>query len=328
MPTPQVPEPRASGLPLALTLALLACTDKPATDDSPGDSPADSANPATVTLSGECPLETDFGGFLVSVETEASGVDGRVADGVVPINVLEELSAAGGCRLMRRNNPYCEPACDPGYACDFDGRCLPYPVNQDLGVVRITGLSADSEMEPVFPGNTYYDTSLPHPAFSGGELITLRMPEGVYGPATLHGVGVEPLEALDAEWVVVAGEDLLVRWTPPADSEARSEIRLRVNIDQHGASPGTLYCDLPDTGEATLPGALLASLVEAGVTGFPSGALIRRTVDQAPAGAGCMDLTVAYGVDVPVDVDGFTPCVGDADCPEGLQCNEELQICE
>ena len=69
-------------------------------------------------------------------------------------------------------------------------------------------------------------------------------------------------------------------------------------------------------------------LVDAGVTGFPSGSLERRTADRAEAGAGCLDLAVSIPLDVPVDVVGYTPCVSDEDCPEGMECNEELQICE
>jgi hypothetical protein len=37
---------------------------------------------------------------------------------------------------------------------------------------------------------------------------------------------------------------------------------------------------------------------------------------------------VSSSVSVDVDVIGYTPCVSDADCPDGQDCNEELQICE
>lgn len=312
---------------LLYAMLLTACTvDDTALDSSPVDSAA--PDPAEVTLSGACDMADDFGGFLVSSEEGRSGVDGAVADGVVPISVLEEIGAEGDCRLMRRNNPYCDPACDPGETCDFDGTCLPYPANQDLGTVTIDGLAALVALDPVFPGNTYYDTSLPSPPFEGGDLVTMQMPGGAYGPATLYGVGVETVVPLDEEWAVEAGVDLVVQWQPPAGAISRGEIFMSVNIDQHGTTPGTLWCSFEDDGEATVPAAILQALVDTGVTGFPSGALTRRTQDHAEIATGCMDLTVSSTVGVDVDVIGYTSCISDADCPDGQECNEELQICE
>ena len=298
--------------------------------DNPSQDSDDSAapDPAEVELAGACSLATDLGGFSVLVEDDQAGIDGAVADGVVPISVLEEIAAEGDCRLMRRNNPFCDPACEPGETCDFDGTCLPYPVNQDLGTVTITGLASPVAMEPVFPGNTYYNTELPAPPFDGGDLITLDMPGGVYGPATLYGVGVEPVVSLDEEWAVEAGVDMLVHWQAPAGAVSRGEVSLSVNIDQHGTTPGTLWCVFEDDGEATVPAGILQTLVATGVTGYPSGAVQRRTQDSAELELGCMDFTVSSTVTVDVDVIGYTSCISDADCPEGQECNEELQICE
>ncbi len=295
-------------------------------DDTGQDSTA--PTPEDVALAGACSMDQDFGGFLISHEDDRSGVDGAVADGVVPFEVLEEIAAEGDCRLLRRNNPYCHPECDPGQTCDFDGTCLPYPVAQDLGIVTITGLANPVEMEAVFPGNTYYDTTLPSPPFDEDVLITLDMPSGVYGPATLYGVGVGPIVPLDEEWSVEAGVDLAVHWEPPQGELDRGEIALSLNIDQHGISPSTLVCAFEDDGEATVPAAIIQALVDTGVTGFPNASLARRTQDHAEAGAGCMDLTVSSTMSVDVDVVGFTSCVSDADCPDGMECNEELQICE
>lgn len=285
-------------------------------------------DPATVPLAGACDLAADHGGFVVQSAGDNTGVEGKVADGVVPISVLEQIGAAGECRLLRRNNPYCEPACDRGHTCDFDGTCLPYPANQDLGVVTISGLGQDVAMDPVFPGNTYFDTSLPDPPFEPGALITLSMPDGAYGPVELHGVGIELLAGVDAEWIVDAGSDLTVRWDAPTGDVVRSRVELSISIDQHGASPGVLRCSFEDDGEGTVPASLIDQLVNSGVTGFPAGNLDRRTVDRAELATGCLDFAVSHPLDVPVDVAGFTPCVSTEDCPDGQECNEELQICE
>lgn len=316
-----------SPLPALILLRLLACHDKGA---APADSapPADSASAHTVPLAGPCAQAEDYGGFVVSVSESSSDLDGAVADGVVPTSVLTEIAAEGDCALMRRENPFCDPACDPGQTCDLSGACVPYPSNQDLGTVTVTGLAETLTLEPVFPGNTYYNTEMVHPTFTGGELITLSMPGGVYGPVELHGVGVEALDATGLAWTLQEGVDTSITWPAPADPGARSSVLIAVSIDQHGLTPSTLVCTFDDDGEGLVPAAVVNAMLAAGVTGFPSGSITRRTADHAAAGAGCMDLTVASGRTVPVDVIGYTPCVSDAECPDGQTCDLELQICE
>jgi hypothetical protein len=292
----------------------------------PGDPPSSNVDPETVPLLGSCAMADDLGGFSVSSATNGAGVEGSVADGVVPTSVLELLVDEGDCVLLRRNNPFCDPGCGPSDTCDFDGTCKPYPVNQDLGVVTIDGLANPVEMEAVFPGNTYFDTSLPQPPFTLGELVTLSMPGGAYGPVELHGVGLDPVASQVGLWEVEAGKDLVVPWS--AALGGRSEIVLTVSIDQHGATPGLVRCVFADDGEGTVPASVVSALVESGVTGFPNGTLVRRTADKALVDGGCLDFVIASTVKVDVDVVGFTPCVGQQDCPEGLTCNLELQVCE
>lgn len=304
-------------------------TDVP-TDDTDTDTevPEPEGDPATVELAGSCPLEARFGGFLVALFDGYSIVDGSVADGIVPVSVLEQVAASGDCRLMKRNNPHCDPPCGHGETCDFDGSCIPFPANQDLGTVTIGGLGKPVIMQPVGDGRNYFDTKLPHPVFEPGALVELRTGGGAFEPAVLHGVGVEPLVLVDTEWVLKDDEPLTFRWEPPSHEPARGHVHLRLNIDQHGVTPIQLFCELPDTGEATVAEELLAMLIQAGVTGFPNATVTRRTVDAAEVGEGCMDLTLASPVSPSVRVDGFTPCTKDADCPQGTTCNEALQICE
>ncbi len=335
---------------LGLVLALAGCSgdkdppgDSVATDSADsdggdsegGDSGADTApgdtapppDPATVPLGGSCAMEVDLGGFVVEALEDGANVDGKVADGVVPSAVLELVTAEGDCTIHRQLTPYCDPPCEAGDTCTFEGECVPYPENQDLGTVSVSGLVEPVELEPLVPGYTYYNTSLPSPPFEPGALVTLEMPGGTYGPQTLYGVGVEPLTGLEEEWLVESGVDKVITWDPPAGG-ARSRVRVRMSIDQHGATPGRLECVFEDTGTGTVPGAILAALVDAGVTGFPSASARRFTADQADLGVGCMDLEVSAPVDVGLDVANYTPCLADEDCPKGEDCNEELQICE
>ncbi len=300
---------------------------KTAIDDSGGTTSG--LDPATVPLTGPCASDVDYGGIDLTADSEASEVAGSVADGVVPSTVLELLVAEGDCEVLRRNNPYCDPTCDPGETCDFDGTCVPYPANQDLGTLTLDGLLAPVEMEPVFPGNTYFNTSLPNPAYTVGSVLTLRMPGGVYGPAELHGVGVEPLDMTGAAWVIDGGVDFEVTWPPPTGAGVRSEVAVQISIDQHGVSPSSLRCVFVDDGAGTVPGSIIQALEDVGVTGFPTASIERRTVDHVAIGAGCMDFRVtAPRTITSIDVEGHTPCMSDADCPEELDCNEELQICE
>ena len=323
----------------AIAFLALACTsskdDSQATDDSSPPETGDDSDepttidPATVPLAGECAMADDYGGFAVIADGNDGWVDGKVADGVVPTAVLETIASEGDCRVLRRNNPFCDPGCAAGETCDFDGECVPYPANQDLGVVTISGLVEPVVMEPVFPGYTYYDTKLPPEPYTSGALVTLSAPDAPGGPLELYGVGVSALAPTDGTWTVESGKPLTVHWAPPTGDVVRSEVALSITIDLHGASPSVLRCTYEDDGEGTVSGKILEALVGAGVTGFPFGTLDRRTVDHGDiAPKGCAELTVSSPRNVAVDVLGYTPCITTEDCPKGQTCNKEFQICE
>lgn len=304
-------------------MLMLACNGP---EDSGDTETPPVVDPATVELDGACPMEVDLGGFLVESYEDYSIVDGRVADGVVPLTVLEELATEGSCRLLRRNNPHCAEGCGPDETCDFDGECLPYPTDLDLGTVSVLGLAVDVEMEPRTPGAHYFDTTLPHPALAADDLITV-VTAGALGPQRLYGVGMEDLEPVSEQWLLVRGEALVVEWTAPTGL-ARSKVSLHIDIDQHGSSPASVHCDFPDTGSAEVPAAMVDALISAGVSGFPSGSLSRRTQDHQLVEAGCFDFTVASTRRPDeVRVKGYTPCDDQGDCPPGQVCDLDIEIC-
>ena len=316
-------------------LAAIGCSKEPTTEDDDsahGGDDDDSTDgpigdPATVPLEGACALDQRLGGFVVEAYEDYSIVDGTVSDGVVPLSVLGEVTQEGSCRLMRRNNPFCDPPCAPDEACDFDGECIPYPQPQDLGTVTVLGLEAEVVMEPVVPGYSYFDTSLPHPVFEPWELLELRTTGGAVDAFTLHGLGVHPMDGADLEWVVVEDAPLQVTWTAP-DVEVRSTVALTLNIDQHGASPITVHCAFEDVGTGEVPASLIAQLFGAGVSGYPNGSIRRHTVDSTSVGVGCVDLEINSPRAANVDVAGYIPCTDDDDCPDGLECNEVIGLCE
>ncbi len=292
-----------------------------------GTGPVDTATADQVTLDGACPLVERLGGFVLQSYESYTIIDGSVADGVIPITVLTESTTKDECTLWVKPNPFCDPPCESGDICDLDDTCIPYPETQDLGTVTMTGLEIEVSMEPVSPGYSYFHTSLPHPAVQPGALVTLFTGGGAYDPVKLHGFGVEDMVPLDDQWMLYAGQDLAVTWEV-APEEARSEVILSMNIDQHGVTPTTVFCLFEDDGEAVVPSVLIDELIGAGVTGFPSGALERSTSDRTSLVEGCMDFEVSSPRVVDMRVDGFVPCTSNRDCPDGLECNLEIQICE
>jgi hypothetical protein len=281
-----------------------------------------------VDLAGVCPLDKRYGAFLVEAQEDFSFVDGSVADGVVPVTILEEIESVGACRLLKRNNPFCTPPCGPGQTCDHDGTCIVFPEPQDVGTVDIDGLVEQAVLEPLQPGNSYFLTTLPHPVFEGGDEIHLTSTAGVFGELDLRGVGVDPLHLPeDTTWKIIESADLAITWPAPVTSGVPAVVRVDINIDQHGSSPIVLQCDFPDTGTAVISADLVAALLTSGVSGYPNGRISRRTVDSAAIGDGCMEFIVASPRVPDVRVIGHTPCKADPDCPDGETCNVAMETC-
>ena len=310
----------------ALLVLLLACP--PVDDDDVAIDDDDSGLPdRDVTLGGACDLDVFAGRFRAERQELFPVVDGSVRGGVVPVTILEELVRVGDCVLLRRNNPFCDPACEPGFTCDFDGECIPFPTNQDLGTVTIRGLSGPVAMEPIQPGNHYFDTSVGEPLFEPGDEILLDAAGGDMESFELEGIGSEVL-VIDEEGTIIVeeGEPILVEWTAPTVL-TEATVGLTLSIDQHGNSPVKVQCELPDTGTAAIPAELTDALLGAGVSGYPNATLNRRTVDSAGVGDLCVEFRVGSPRLPDVRVAGHTPCDGDDDCPDELTCDESINTC-
>lgn len=316
---------------LALLLCFVGCfsggDSAPPDDSAPADTAEPDGDPTTIPLNGACDLDRRWGGFEVEANESYSVADGAIANGVVPVAVLTEVAAEGDCRLLERGNPYCNPTCEPGFTCDFDGTCIEYPLNQELGTVTIAGLTTPVAMDPLSTGNKYSYTDLDNPAFKPGKLIRLKTGGGAYAELTMHGVGVAPLVPTTLDWVINPGEALALAWDAPTEA-VRSELFVSVNVDQHGITPVTLECTFTDDGSAEIASSVMDALLNFGVTGYPSARIQRRTVDKVMLGEGCADFTVDYELVAHVSVTGHTPCAAPGDCPEGQTCNLALQTCE
>jgi Cys-rich repeat protein len=326
----------ASACLLGLILAA-GCGDATGDDDTEtGSTTASTSGDGDETggeggeLNGECSLAERVGLFSVVHEEGYSSVDGEINDAVVPTAVLEETMTEGACKLMQRENPFCDPPCAAGEVCTQDGSCVAYPMRQETGTVTIAGIGTlDNPDGPLVmeakEDLRYWDTSLPHPAFEPGAVIRLTSTGGQVGALDLDGRGFAPIVVSDTEWVIEEGQDLTVNWEP--DEASGASFYLTINIDQHGNSPSTLVCEGPDNGTMVVPTSIIEALLASGISGFPMGHAYRRTVDSMQAGGGCIEFQVRSHVGASVDVAGSTPCTSDMDCPDGQTCDTMNQIC-
>jgi hypothetical protein len=275
---------------------------------------------------GACPLADRVGGFVLAMEPDYTAFSGAVADGVVPSTVLEPVGEGDGCTLLRRNNPFCDPPCQPGTTCDFDGACIAYPANHSVGTLALTGLThGEVTVEPVMPTFDYFSTELMHPAFAPGAAIGIEASGGDYSAFTLHGEGVAMIEP-DAEALEMRKDQpLTITW---AASEGAGQVRVELNIDQHGLTPVKLICEVEDTGTLTIPAALISQLIAFGISGFPSVQYYRQTVDSIDLEPGCVEFAVRSHRQTLLSVEGHIPCNKPADCPDGQVCDLPTQTCK
>lgn len=315
-----------------MVIFLMACagSDDADTGDTDTDTQDDTGvepDPENVELGGECNDSDHWGNFTVDSNEDYAYVTGVLANGVVPVSVLTDMLASGDCHVWKRENPFCDPSCDPGYTCDLDGTCVEYPANQDIGTVEVFGLSQAVAMEPLSPGNTYFDTSIPNPPWIPGDLLTLRTGGGAYEVATAYGVAPVALVPTTLDWTVVTGQPLTLTWDAPT-TPARTEVVFHMRIDLHGITPSSIECVYEDDGSADVPAEVLDALMALGVSGFPESDIARRTADTTSIGGACLDFLATSSHLGHITIEGYTPCTRDEDCPEGESCNVPMERCE
>ncbi len=295
------------------------------TGDGGETDPTGGSETGDVAFAGACAAAGRVGGFELLMEADYTAFSGAVADGVVPITVLEPVGEGGGCVMLRRNNPFCDPPCQPGTTCDFDGACIPYPSNHDVGLVDITGLVEPVEVTPVMPTLDYFVNDLMHPAFTPGAAIDLSAAGGDYAAFTLRGAGVAMIEPTSAALELTNNQPLTVEWAP---GDGAATVRVELSIDQHGNTPVRLVCEAEDVGTLTIPADLVSQLVSFGISGFPSVQYYRETVDSIALEPGCVDFAVRSHVQTQLAVAGHIPCNKPDDCPDGKICDLMNQTCK
>ncbi len=260
----------------------------------------------------------ETGGFAYSAIT------GTVAEGVIPLTVLQLVEEVGDCALMQKVNPFCDPPCGAGELCEHGGTCIPYPANVDVGSVTVTGLvESPITMEP--NSSTYYTkVGLPFPVYGASDQVDLVASGATAAGFAMRAWGVESMALPDVTHQLTDGQDLTVDWVA---QPGPWKVIISVNVDQHGNSPVTLVCRTDDTGSYTIDASLVTKLLDFGVSGFATLRFRRATVDSLEHPLGCIQLSVESLILGKLHVAGHTPCKFDPDCPDGQVCDTPVETC-
>jgi len=297
-------------------------------DDGQSTGP-ETTNPADVataepTYGVACGLDDRVGHFELTHNEFYAAITGTVSDGVIPLTVLQPVKQVGDCTLLQKKNPFCDPPCGAGELCEHDGSCIPYPENTSVGTVTVTGLLKEQVVMEPNTQDYYWDPEAPFPLFEPGAQIDLTASGADGDGFSLTAWGVPDLVLEDAELAMAAGEPLDVSWEPV---EGVWRVWFSLNIDQHGNAPVTLFCEVDDTGAASIPAELVDELLGFGVSGFASADFRRQTVDSISNDAGCVQLSVYSFAPGKLSVQGHTPCKFDPDCPDGEVCDQLIETC-
>ncbi|MEE9384613.1 MAG: hypothetical protein V3V08_14505 [Nannocystaceae bacterium] len=315
---------------LLTTLAVVlgaACERASGTDAS---SEGPHTGPSGAADAGECDPHVRVGRFELQTYKETAIIQGNVHTAPSPLARLEEVSAQGGCALVRQQRFFCDPRCAADEVCGPGDACITRPRPRSVGEVTVQGLGEDLRLLPVEPGFVYFDTSRPKSAIEAGEPVWLEASGGDMDvePIELGVVGIAALHVSTGMTLVVAhGAPLDVAWDA-AVAEHDAEIVLRLQVDQHGGTPASVVCRFEDTGSGIVPAGILAKFLDLGITGFPNATITRLVASRTPGAEDCVDFVASASLEIGLSVDNVTPCHSDADCPPGQTCNKQIEICE
>jgi len=257
-------------------------------------------------------------------------VNGLVRDGVDPKDVWKEIASEGSCHVSIGPVANCAPACAFGMVCRA-GACVTAPAGHPVGTVTMTGLLVPLAMTPNAINASYYGpipTGTAIPPYELGSAIGLDTEGGDYPPLSLEARGIDPLDVPDGQSLAltttVPNQALAVTWAP-ARAGGAGRVRLSFEIAHHAGIAAELDCDVPDTGTARVPGALLDALVAQGTGGFPELTVTRVSADTATIALGCVELAVTSSVAVPISVETVTSCSEDSECVAPQICLPALK---
>lgn len=256
--------------------------------------PVDTAQDTWVQQLGQaCPAATRVGRFEALHDEYGAYVAGNVSDRIDALQVLVEQEKDGPCVLLQRKNPTCSPGCTKTEQCVRDAGCQPFPAPMDVGAVTVTGLVLPVTMTAKGANKDYFFTDFDTKAYEMGAHVELKAAGGDLKAFALHGVGVPDLVVSAVDWVMKKNTALTLTWEA---AQGPWQVRISLNVDQHGLTPVTLVCDVPDTGSYTIPAGLTTALLNYGVSGAATASIERRTADSVELAPGCVDLLVTSRV--------------------------------
>ena len=261
---------------------------------------------------------------VASTMTDAfSVVGGSVYDAPIPaVFPLVVDREEAGCRLLKPKIPFCTGGCGGEAACIDNETCMPYPKPQNVGVVRVEGLSgAPLAMDPFPPSFAYQSTALPYPPCAEGDAV--RLLADSFSAETRC---IAPLVIAAADQISVKREQpVKLVWDAPSQPDI-ARVQIRLDVSHHGGKKGELDCDVPDTGAFEMPASLVTALVDLGLAGYPT-IVLARVAAASSSEQPNLKLAALASVELEVDT-GIASCTEDTNCPPGQLCNKDNLTCE
>ncbi|MBN1759979.1 MAG: hypothetical protein JW863_16755 [Chitinispirillaceae bacterium] len=273
-------------------------------------------------------LKESFGAVTITLDdvTSLSSLLGRINDGPTPSNLVwEEADAVGGCKLYKRRIPVCMDGCGSTSACVEDDSCQPYPKGINVGTMTVTGLktvdgATSFTVDPLSNNYQLIGITLQYPPADEGDLITISAAgSGTVPPFSMSARGIKPLKLLNESIPCGDGQDINLKWEPPADP-SQSVIHYFVDLSHHGGIKGKIEGTCPDNGSFTIPATLLDRLKSYGVFGYP-----KIEVTRMATGINAtvkVKLIIESKVTMLLDIPGIYSCMEASECPDGLTCGE------
>jgi hypothetical protein len=261
-------------------------------------------------------------------------ITGIMRDGTPTELVLwEKKKTEGDCSLYTPRSPFCDSCVSPS-VCVADNVCRTPPSSYPIGKVTLTGLNPPSganplELTPITTdsGTNYLCAeTLPMPPCTAGGAIRLDAAgAGQFLAFNIAGQCIAPLAVTNSTFAIESGKDFTLTWTAGALADAR--IGLEFDLSHHGGSKGRLICDTADTGSLKVPGTLIKSLIDLGVTGFPKAEVKRVLTGKSAVGTGTAELRLRADLDFQVDVPGLKSCNNNSECTAPETCQVPGQMC-
>jgi len=302
-------------------LTLVALAILPGCGEADGTTSTDSTNAGPYAA---CAEEEHVGSFEMTLKETFTSVQGTVTNGVRPSDVSEVTSTEGTCKLLQPKTLFCDPMCGSGETCNDDGTCVVLPSNQSVGVVSVTGLTAEVSMEarsPVFYYNHVGD--LPHPAFQAGDEVMLSAAAEDIGPFSITTTGISALTLTTENMRLERDAPGVLDWEASTAHDS-TKIEIELNIANHGGTPAKVRCLSDDSGHFEIPASMVNALLDLGFSGFPSVSLTRAASNVATTDYGCVEFRAQSTTVLSVNIDGLISCSDNSDCPTDQTCQADL----